>query len=167
MRNRLVFALGLAGLVACARDDDARKLLSDMATLQEGVQSAMHDSPDEAGVSKAEGLAAAQRAPLHARDVDVSSGKLSANVLVQIPTRCAGDAGAAKVGQDYVKSALDLHERELDADREETARRGGEPAPKALRGESCGLEPSAWARQRSRFPGHARTHRLRGPSGAL
>jgi hypothetical protein len=93
-------------LAACSRDEDARKLLADMATLQEGVQSAMRDSPDDAGIAKAEALVAAQSGPLHARFVDVNGGKLSAGVLLSFNPRCVSNESAAQIGEDYVMNAL-------------------------------------------------------------
>ena len=106
MRIELALPLALLVIASCSRDEDARKLLADMESFQENVEGAMRDSPDEAGVAKAEALVAAQSGVLRTRYADVSSGKLSSGTLVVIPTRCAGNAQAADVGRSYVQIGL-------------------------------------------------------------
>lgn len=94
-------------LVACSQDDEARKLLADMTVFQDALQAAMRDSPDEAGIAKAEALVLAQSPALHARYVDLAPARLSPGTLTLIPTRCAVNRGAAEVGRDYVMNGLE------------------------------------------------------------
>lgn len=96
-------ALALAlTLAACSRAEDEKKLIADMATFQEAIETALQLSPDEAGIKKAEALVAAQSGPLHARYTKVDVSKRGG----VFPTRCAGNGQAIAIGEGYVKNAL-------------------------------------------------------------
>lgn len=97
------------------RDHEAQALIDDLERLGDNVESIVRDSPDEAGLARAEALIGARGGPLHARVLvlDDARTSLSPAASLALTYACTRNTGSAQVVRDYVYNAALKRKPEL------------------------------------------------------